>query len=80
MRDEFLHAAELYLDCNRPTKAAICLQNAREKELSAQLFEKLGQVCLYYAPSLKKLMGHIALGLSVRPSVCVSVTKSKLQF
>ena len=45
MREEFLHAAELYLDCQKPGKAAVCLQNAREKELSAQLFEKLGQVC-----------------------------------
>ena len=45
MREEFLHAAELYLDCHKPGKAAVCLQNAREKELSAQLFEKLGQVC-----------------------------------
>ncbi|KAK3609568.1 hypothetical protein CHS0354_019581 [Potamilus streckersoni] len=43
MCDEFLKAAELYLECDRPAKAALCLQNARERELAAQLFEKLGQ-------------------------------------
>ncbi|KAH3807156.1 hypothetical protein DPMN_135489 [Dreissena polymorpha] len=44
MRDEFLHAAELYLECNKPAKAALCLQNAKERGLAAELFEKLGQV------------------------------------
>ncbi|XP_052214395.1 TPR and ankyrin repeat-containing protein 1-like isoform X2 [Dreissena polymorpha] len=43
MRDEFLHAAELYLECNKPPKAALCLQNAKERGLAAELFEKLGQ-------------------------------------
>ncbi|WAR27596.1 TRNK1-like protein [Mya arenaria] len=43
MRDEFLYAAELYLECNKPAKAALCLQNAKERELAAELFEKLGQ-------------------------------------
>lgn len=47
MREEFLHAAELYLDCNKLAKAAVCLQNAREKELSAQLYEKSGQVGVF---------------------------------
>ncbi|XP_045164107.2 TPR and ankyrin repeat-containing protein 1-like [Mercenaria mercenaria] len=43
MREEFLYAAELYMECDRPTKAAICLQNAKERDLAAGLFEKLGQ-------------------------------------
>jgi len=48
MREEFLVAAELYLECEKPAKAALCLLNAKEKELSAQLFEKLGQVTCFY--------------------------------
>ncbi|KAK3609565.1 hypothetical protein CHS0354_019578 [Potamilus streckersoni] len=43
MCEEFLKAAEMYLECDRPDKAALCLLNARERELAAQLFEKLGQ-------------------------------------
>ncbi|WAR27590.1 TRNK1-like protein, partial [Mya arenaria] len=43
MRDKFLYAAELYLGCNKPAKAAVCLQNAKEQEMAAELFEKLGQ-------------------------------------
>ncbi|KAL4228783.1 TPR and ankyrin repeat-containing protein 1 [Mactra antiquata] len=43
MHEEFMCAAELYLQCNKPVKAALCLQNAKEKELAAGLFEKLGQ-------------------------------------
>ncbi|KAL3888661.1 hypothetical protein ACJMK2_001026 [Sinanodonta woodiana] len=43
MCEEFMKAAELYLECDRPAKAALCLQNARERELAAQLFEKLCQ-------------------------------------
>ena len=35
---------------------------------------------VFIPPTLKKLKGHIALGLSVCPSVCASVTKIKLQF
>ena len=34
----------------------------------------------FMPPTLKKLKGHIALGLSVRPFLCASVTKIKLQF
>ena len=44
MRREFLKAAEMYLNCSKPAKAAICLQNAKELELAAELFEKLSQV------------------------------------
>ncbi|WAR27587.1 TRNK1-like protein, partial [Mya arenaria] len=43
MHDEFLCAAELYLECNKPAKAALCLQNAKEQKLAAEMFEKLGQ-------------------------------------
>ena len=44
----------------RPAKAAICLQNAREKELSAQLYEKLGQVRLFiYSPLLRCICSFI---------------------
>ncbi|XP_033726508.1 TPR and ankyrin repeat-containing protein 1-like [Pecten maximus] len=42
MRDEFLFAAEMFLDCSLPSQAAKCLQNARERELVAHLFEKIG--------------------------------------
>ena len=42
-----MYAAELYLKCNKSTKAAICLQNANEKELAAQLFEKIQEVEKY---------------------------------
>lgn len=44
MRNEFLFAADQYLEVGLPVKAAICLQNAREKELLAHLYEKMGQV------------------------------------
>ncbi|XP_021354477.1 TPR and ankyrin repeat-containing protein 1-like [Mizuhopecten yessoensis] len=42
MRDEFLFAAKRFLDCSLPSQAAKCLQNARERELGAHLFEKIG--------------------------------------
>ena len=36
---------------------------------------------IFYAPNFEKVEGaYIALGLSVRPSFCASVTKIKLQF
>ncbi|XP_060067394.1 TPR and ankyrin repeat-containing protein 1-like [Ylistrum balloti] len=42
MRDEFLFAAEMFLDCDMAQQAAKCLQNARERELVAHLFKKIG--------------------------------------
>ena len=33
-----------------------------------------GAMVFYYAPTPEKLRGHIGLGLSVRPRVCLSVT------
>lgn len=44
MREAFLSAAEKYLEVELPAKAAICLQNAREKELMAYAYDKTGQV------------------------------------
>lgn len=44
MNEAFLLAAEQFLECKQPNKAAICLQNAREKELVAHLYENLNQV------------------------------------
>ncbi|KAL3888641.1 hypothetical protein ACJMK2_001006 [Sinanodonta woodiana] len=43
MKEEFLKAARLFLECNIPTKAAICLQNARKQELAAKLYENIRQ-------------------------------------
>nr|XP_034304939.1 uncharacterized protein LOC105330431 [Crassostrea gigas]XP_034304942.1 uncharacterized protein LOC105330431 [Crassostrea gigas]XP_034304948.1 uncharacterized protein LOC105330431 [Crassostrea gigas]XP_034304950.1 uncharacterized protein LOC105330431 [Crassostrea gigas] len=44
MNEVFLMAAEKFLECKQPNKAAICLQNAREKELVAHLYENLNQL------------------------------------
>lgn len=44
MREEFMLAAQQYLEVGMPTYAAKCLQNARERELLAHLYEKMGQV------------------------------------
>ncbi|XP_063448737.1 TPR and ankyrin repeat-containing protein 1-like isoform X2 [Mytilus trossulus] len=44
MREEFMLAAEQYLEVNHPGYAAKCLQNARERELLAHLYEKMGQL------------------------------------
>ncbi|XP_078333030.1 TPR and ankyrin repeat-containing protein 1-like isoform X2 [Crassostrea virginica] len=44
MREAFLLAAEKFLECDLPNKAVICLQNAREKELVALLYEKTNQL------------------------------------
>lgn len=44
MNEAFLLAAEQFLECEQPHKAAICLQNARERELVALLYEKMNQV------------------------------------
>ncbi|KAL3888629.1 hypothetical protein ACJMK2_000994 [Sinanodonta woodiana] len=43
MCEEFMKAAELYLECDLPSDAARCLHNAKERELAAQIFEKLGE-------------------------------------
>ncbi|KAL3888638.1 hypothetical protein ACJMK2_001003 [Sinanodonta woodiana] len=43
MCEEFIKAARLYLECDRPANAARCLYNAKERELAAQIFEKLGK-------------------------------------
>ncbi|KAL3888631.1 hypothetical protein ACJMK2_000996 [Sinanodonta woodiana] len=43
MCEEFMKAAEMYLECDRPANAARCLYNAKERELAAQIFEKLGE-------------------------------------
>jgi hypothetical protein len=48
MREEFLLAAQQYLEVELPGQAAKCLQNARERELLAHLYEKMGQVFLIY--------------------------------
>ncbi|XP_067665651.1 TPR and ankyrin repeat-containing protein 1-like [Haliotis asinina] len=44
MKDEFVYAAEKFLESGNDNKAALCLQNAREYELAAALFEKCGQL------------------------------------
>jgi hypothetical protein len=44
MRDEFLFAAELYLNCERYPEAAKCLSNAKEVKPAISLYTKLRQV------------------------------------
>ena len=44
LRDEFLYAAEDFLECGLTAEAAKCLNNAREFLLAAQLYEKMGKV------------------------------------
>ena len=44
MREEFLYAAELFLQCDMRVEACKCLVNAKEFVHAAQLYEKLGQV------------------------------------
>lgn len=44
MKEAFLQAAAQFLECEQLNKAVICLQNSREKELVAPLFEKMNQV------------------------------------
>lgn len=44
MKEAFLLAAEQFLECEQPNKAVICLQNSRERELVAHLYEKMNQV------------------------------------
>lgn len=44
MKEGFLLAAEQFLECEQPNKAVICLQNSRERELVAHLYEKMNQV------------------------------------
>ena len=43
-RDEFLFAAEDFLECRRASETAACLNNAREFSLAAQMYEKMGKV------------------------------------
>ncbi|XP_060580921.1 TPR and ankyrin repeat-containing protein 1-like [Ruditapes philippinarum] len=43
MRDEFLFAAELYLNCERYPEAAKCLSNAKEVKPAISLYTKLRQ-------------------------------------
>ncbi|XP_071113489.1 TPR and ankyrin repeat-containing protein 1-like isoform X1 [Haliotis cracherodii] len=42
MKEEFVFAAEKFLESGHDNKAALCLQNAREYELAATVFEKCG--------------------------------------
>uniref|UniRef100_K1PIT9 Lupus brain antigen 1-like protein n=1 Tax=Magallana gigas TaxID=29159 RepID=K1PIT9_MAGGI len=44
MKEAFLMAAEQFLECDQPNKAVICLQNSRERELVAHLYEKMNQL------------------------------------
>lgn len=44
LKEAFLLAAEQFLECEQPNKAVICLQNSRERELVAHLYEKMNQV------------------------------------
>lgn len=53
MNEAFLLAAEQFLECEQPNKAVICLQNSREKELVAHLYEKMNQVMKVYVPYAK---------------------------
>lgn len=48
MKEAFLLAAEQFLECKQPNNAVICLQNTRERELVAHLFEKMNQVVYIY--------------------------------
>lgn len=48
MKEAFLLAAEQFLECEQPNKAVICLQNSRERELVAHLFEKMNKVVYIY--------------------------------
>lgn len=49
MKEEFVFAAEKFLESGHDNKAALCLQNAREYELAATVFEKCGLVCSLHA-------------------------------
>ena len=44
MKDEFLRAADQFLQCNMIQEARVCLYNARERTLYASLLQKLGKV------------------------------------
>ncbi|XP_064596809.1 TPR and ankyrin repeat-containing protein 1-like [Liolophura sinensis] len=45
MREEFLYAAEQYLiKCDMKAEAARCLKNAKERELAARLYDKMGEM------------------------------------
>ena len=44
MKDEFLRAADRFLQCNMIEEARVCLYNARERTLYASLLQKLGEV------------------------------------
>ena len=40
------------------------------RESAGKIFATMLMFFCYYAPTFKKLKGHIALGLSIGPSVC----------
>ena len=44
LKDEFLRAADQFLQCNMIQEARVCLYNARERTLYASLLQKLGEV------------------------------------
>ncbi len=44
MREEFVFAAEKFMESEHDNKAALCLTNAKEYEIAALVFEKCGMV------------------------------------
>lgn len=42
--EEYIEAAELFLKCKAPVKAAFCLKQANEGKLAADVYEGIGQV------------------------------------
>lgn len=67
MKEAFLLAAEQFLECEQPHKAVICLQNSREKELVAHLYEKMNQVVYtrLYLDLLQKSFKDLSTEISV---------------
>ena len=48
LKDEFLRAADQFLQCNMIQEARVCLYNARERNLYASLLQKLGEVGSFF--------------------------------
>ena len=46
MREEFLYAAKEFVGCGLCVEATRCLINAHEFLLAAELYAKMGQVCV----------------------------------
>ena len=63
LKDEFLRAADRFLQCNMIQEARVCLYNARQRTLYASLLQKLGEVrvekcsCCNSSKTISRLKG-----------------------